>query len=212
MPATNSAETVSPAAANQPLSELLKSATRAVHEALDQRLMTLQPFANVENYRCFLRMQARLQCVTSPLFHNPQLQAWIADLDQRDRWVAVMRDCADLQIPAEQCEVDRRAATALTIDDPYRALGWLYTVEGSNLGAAFLLKMAKADLGLSEQHGARHMAGAAEGRGLAWRRFKADLDALELTDEQRQQAVTGADEAFAYVQACVDEVFEPATA
>ncbi len=64
-------------------------------------------------------------------------------------------------------------------------MGWLYVVEGSNLGAAFLLKDA-AKLGLGEEFGARHLAGAPEGRGLHWRTFTAALDEIELTEEEER--------------------------
>ena len=70
-------------------------------------------------------------------------------------------------------------------------MGWLYVVEGSNLGAAFLLKDA-AKLGLGEEFGARHLAGAPEGRGLHWRTFTAALDEIELTEEEERRVVSGA--------------------
>ncbi|MGG2475716.1 biliverdin-producing heme oxygenase, partial [Rhizobium sp. BR5] len=80
------------------------------------------------------------------------------------------------------------------------AMGWLYVVEGSNLGAAFLLKDA-AKLGLTEEFGARHLAGAPEGRGLHWRTFTAALDEISLTVEEEERVVAGAEAAFRAVHA-----------
>jgi heme oxygenase len=97
--------------------------------------------------------------------------------------------------------------------DP-EALGWLYVAEGSNLGAAFLLKEA-AKLGLSESFGARHLADAPEGRGLHWRRFTAALDAVALSASEEARAIASANDAFARVRALVDRFlpvsFDPIT-
>ncbi|MBM7329458.1 biliverdin-producing heme oxygenase, partial [Agrobacterium sp. S2] len=90
--------------------------------------------------------------------------------------------------------------TAETPFDLPEAMGWLYVVEGSNLGAAFLLKDA-AKLGLDEEFGARHLAGAPEGRGLHWRTFTAALDEISLTVEEEERVVAGAEEAFRAVHA-----------
>lgn len=79
-----------------------------------------------------------------------------------------------------------------------RPLGWPYVAEGSNLGAAFLLKEA-AKLGLSETFGARNLTGAPEGRGLNWRIFIAALDALEVLPVEDECVVAGAKFAFACV-------------
>ena len=86
------------------------------------------------------------------------------------------------------------------------ALGWLYVAEGSNLGAAFLLKEA-IKLGLNDGFGVRHLAAAPEGRGLHWKTFTAALDTVALTPEEEQRVVAGAKAAFARVQHAVDYSF-----
>src|SRR5690606_18526810 len=86
------------------------------------------------------------------------------------------------------------------------ALGWLYVAEGSNLGAAFLIKEA-AKLGLSQDFGARHLAGAPEGRGLHWRTFTAALDAVPLSDEDEARVIAGAEAAFRRVHGLVNDAF-----
>lgn len=181
---------------NTPLSEFFKDGTRAQHELLDTRIMALSPFADRERYALFVRTQARLQRVASPLFQSEQLGQWLPNLAARDRLAAVLADCADLGVTAEALEEDRLATAGVSVSDDYAALGWLYTVEGSNLGAAFLLKHAKSQLELSETFGARHLAGHDDGRGLHWRRFKDAMDGLELSAEQRQRALQGALDAF----------------
>lgn len=185
---------------SQALSSLLKSVSTNSHESLDKRIMSLAPFSNRERYSLFVRTQARLHQAASPWFQNPTLQVWLPGLGERDRLAAVLHDCKDLDINTNDQVEDGLAAAQVDIKDAYTALGWIYTVEGSNLGAAFLLKIARAQLELSETFGARHLAGHDDGRGLHWRRFREDLDAISLTEEQRNLAQEGALAAFTFVR------------
>lgn len=187
-----------------PLSSLLKSVSTDSHESLDKRIMSLSPFSSRERYALFVRTQARLHQAASPWFQNKALQSWLPGLGERDRLNAVLHDCSDLGITASEQVEDALAAAQIDINDTYTALGWIYTVEGSNLGAAFLLKIARTQLGLSETFGARHLAGHDDGRGLHWRRFREDLDAISLTDAQRDLAQEGALAAFRFVRENVE--------
>ncbi|AFT69661.1 Heme oxygenase [Alloalcanivorax dieselolei B5] len=189
---------------NALLSTFLKDGTSQEHERLDRRIMTLAPFADRERYTLFVRTQTRLQRVASPLYQSERLARWLPGLAARDRLSAALSDCADLGVSVGALEDDRRAAEGVGAGDDYAALGWLYTVEGSNLGAAFLLKHAKSELGLSETFGARHLAGHDDGRGLHWRRFKEVLDALMLSHDERRQALQGALDAFGFAREGVE--------
>lgn len=195
-----------------PLSAFFKEGTMQEHEKLDKRIMALSPFSCPERYALFVRTQARLHRVVAPWYQGEALRAWLPDLKGRDRLDAVLQDCADFGISESALEEDALASTQARVDDVYAALGWLYTVEGSNLGAAFLLKHAKEHLGLSETFGARHLASHDSGRGLFWRQFKTGLDAIELTESQRQAALEGALSAFAFARAGVEELLAPAVA
>lgn len=101
---------------------------------------------------------------------------------------------------------DRRAAAEAVIPDGCEAFGWIYTQEGSRVGAAILLKEVERELGLSAEFGARHMAAHPDGRAPHWRRFKAALDALGLTVGECQRAVAGARAAFRFMQHSVDDL------
>ncbi|TCK03666.1 biliverdin-producing heme oxygenase [Marinobacterium mangrovicola] len=185
--------------AQAPLSEALKSHTSSTHERLDRRIMAFEPFGAIERYLPFLRMQLRLNYATASLYQREQLKQWLPDLAQRGRLEPILQDCADLSLPDEQIESDRQqAADSHPISDA-EAIGWLYAHQGSSLGAAILLRHAKKDLGLSEEKGARHLAGHADGRGRHWLNFKQQLDALPLSDKQRGEAMKGAENAFAFV-------------
>lgn len=198
-----------------PLSSYLKEQTTSTHESLDQRIMALAPFSSRERFACFLRMQLRLHHATAPLYQNPELQALLPDLAERNRLEAIQLDCADFGISQAQQQADAEVGNGVQPGSTAEALGWLYTHEGSTLGAAFLLKHAREQLGLSETFGARHLVGHTDGRGLHWRQFKAALDALPLSVEERAEAVKGARDAFAFVRASVEELLagqQPAAA
>jgi heme oxygenase len=178
----------------------LRSATHALHETLDGRISAANPFADRERYGLFLTMQRLFHEEVDPLYLDADLNRLVPGLASRRRLDLIDRDLADLGLPIPE---------ARAIPDPEdraAALGWLYVAEGSNLGAAFLLKAAEK-LGLDETFGARHLAAHPEGRGLHWRRFVTSVDAAELTPEEDRRAEAGAVAAFQRVQAIADEVF-----
>jgi heme oxygenase len=186
----------------------LKAATHEAHERLDKRIMQLNPFADRNNYGRFLNMQYVFHRDLDALFSDVKLDALLPDLAGRRRLGLVEQDLADLDI-----SVPALATAPIFLSGQNvplgTALGWLYVIEGSNLGAAFLLKYA-AKLGLDENSGARHLAGAPEGRGLHWRTFTAALDCVDLTDEEEQAAIAGAEEAFRRVYAVAEEAYSQA--
>jgi heme oxygenase len=179
----------------------LKALTDATHRKLDQRIMSADPFGSRERYGLFLQVQHQFHADVAPFYAAADLNRLLPGLAERCRLEALQQDIADLsgaQAPA-------LVAQPLPLDTP-QALGWLYVAEGSNLGAAFLLKEAEK-LGLSEEFGARHLAGHPAGRGLHWRNFVAALNGLALSEQEEAQAAEGASAAFRRVHALVDEVF-----
>jgi heme oxygenase len=166
-------------------SKRLKAATGDTHERLDKSIMAGEPFASRERYA--------------------RLDGMLPDLQGRRRLAQIGQDLTDLgfEIPSYDGEPEFGAGAGADLPT---ALGWLYVAEGSNLGAAFLLKDA-LKLGLTEEFGARHLAGAPEGRGLHWRTFTAALDAVDLSDEEEARVVAGAEAAFNRVHALVRSMF-----
>lgn len=176
----------------------LRAATTQTHGSLDGFIMKAEPFASRENFARFVRTQYRFHRDLDALFFDERLDALLPDLAGRRRLAMIEQDLEDLGADVPQ-ELDAPRFAHGDRPSLAEALGWLYVVEGSNLGAAFLLKDA-AKLGLNEDFGARHLAGAPEGRGLHWRTFTAALDAVPLTEEEEALAVAGAEAAFRAVQ------------
>ncbi|MFT4249202.1 MAG: biliverdin-producing heme oxygenase [Pseudomonas sp.] len=189
---------MNPTLTESPRSQRLKAATHAAHERLDQRIMAAQPFASRERYGRFLQVQYRFHRDMEGYFLSPVLGGLIPDLPERCRLAQIQADLDDLGVPVPQADVlagDYRSQTV--------GLGWLYVAEGSNLGAAILLKHA-ARLGLDEHFGARHLAGHPEGRARHWREFTAALDQAVLAPEQELAVIEAACQAFDRVRGHVE--------
>ncbi|SFG34228.1 heme oxygenase [Novosphingobium sp. CF614] len=180
----------------------LKASTHETHDRLDTSIMAAAPFATIEGYGRFVTVQYLFHRDIGALYDDVALQAILPGLMERRRLPLIVADLADLGLSLPQDDTPPAFAQTAAIDIP-EALGWLYVAEGSNMGAALLRKEA-AKIGLSDEHGARHLAPTPEGPAAHWRTFTAVLDAAELTAEQEARAVAGANAAFARVQALVD--------
>jgi len=187
-------------------SKRLKAATHAAHEGLDQSIMTHEPFSSRERYAQFVKVQHGFHRDIDALYANAALDVLLPDLQGRRRLPLIEQDLADLGTEPAAFSSLPAFAAGEPADLP-TTLGWLYVAEGSNMGAAFLLKWAKEKLDLSETFGARHLAGAPEGRGLHWRTFTAALDTVALSEDEEARVVAGAETAFGRVSGLVRDVF-----
>jgi len=176
-----------------------------MHDRLDKSIMAHKPFESRTRYALFVQVQHQFHREIDALYASPELDKLLPDLSGRRRFDLIEQDLADLGMAAPSVSELPVFASSTDADLP-TALGWLYVAEGSNLGAAFLLKEARK-LGLSETFGARHLAAAPEGRGLHWKSFIEALDGVRLTGPEEDRVITGAQTAFACVQELVNEIF-----
>ncbi|MDF0492997.1 MULTISPECIES: biliverdin-producing heme oxygenase [Bradyrhizobium] len=187
----------------------LKAATSSQHDSIDKQITAQNPFANRERYGRFVTVQREFHRAIDGLYVSHELGRWLPGLSSRRRLGLIEQDLCDLGIaaasPRDTFELGCESAE---IDLP-TAIGWLYVAEGSNLGAASLLKAA-GSLGLSESFGARHLAAAPEGRAAHWRAFTRALDAVDLSVSEDERAVAGARAAFSHVQELVSDLHRPA--
>ncbi len=189
-------------AAEATLAQRLKALTRATHDRLDQSVMGAASFADLVGYGRFVEVQYLFHRDIHALYDDAALRAVLPGLAERRRAGLIAADLGDLGRPLPEVAEAPAFEPGTPVDVP-TALGWLYVAEGSNMGAALLRKEA-AKLGLSDDHGARHLAPAAEGPAAHWRAFTASLDAADLTAEEEARVVAGAEAAFARVQSLVD--------
>lgn len=182
------------------LTQSLKEHSQDTHDALDELIMRMAPFANQDNYGKFLQAQHDFHRVVQPIYHNHKLAEYFDDLSQLSRFERVKKDMADLNITPAQIGID-----APSFNDA-EAIGWFYCAEGSNVGAAILYKEA-GKIDLKEDFGASHLAAHPDGRMPHWRSVKEKIDALPLSDEEKKQAQKGADDAFAYFKALIQAIY-----
>ena len=125
-------------ALNQDLSfsETLKYYSRKTHDSVDNLVMSMQPFADLDNYAKFLQAQYEFHRTLKSAYQDDSLNEQIpnlATLSRLDKVVADMKDLSvepsDIALKQPNIEVEQ-------------AVGWLYCAEGSNVGAAILYKEA----------------------------------------------------------------------
>lgn len=187
---------------SQTLTEALKEHSRTTHDAVDNLVMSMAPFASHDNYRKFLQAQYAFHTAVNPIYHDSKLASQIDGLAQLARLDRVKSDMKDLGVkPYEGIDI-------VSFTDS-EAIGWLYCVEGSNVGAAILYKEA-GKIDLTDEFGASHLSAHEDGRMPHWRSVKAKIDALPLSDEEKQSAMKGADDAFAYFKQVIRKIYEVA--
>lgn len=184
------------------LIEDLRAVTRETHDRLDTAIMAAAVFDTIAGYGRFAGVQYLFHRDVNALYDAPALAALLPDLAERRRLGLIAADLGDLGLDPPEADARPAFEAGAAFDLP-AALGWLYVAEGSNLGAAVLRREA-AKLGLSDDHGARHLAPPPEGPAVRWRAFIAAADAIVLNAEERARAAMGAQAAFARVQALVD--------
>lgn len=182
-------------------SKRIKKATSASHDRLDQKIMRHDPFTDVGRYCQFLKLQHHFHSCLKPVYQDMAADPRLTAFRCTFRLQMIEQDLADLGSSPDSSAA--ALVEPLDLQNLPRALGWLYVAEGSNLGAAFLLKAA-ARLGLSQDYGARHLAAPEEGRGLHWHNFTTALDALDLEPAQEDHLIAGAREAFESVHGLVE--------
>jgi len=188
-----------------PRSRRLKAATHSTHDRLDKAIMAGDPFASRQRYALFVMVQHAFHRDIDALYDDPALDALLPDLKGRRRLVQIEQDLLDLGTGTPAFDSAPVFTAGAPVDLP-TALGWLYVAEGSNLGAAFLLKEAQK-LGLSEDFGARHLAAAPEGRGLHWRTFTTALDTASLSEADEARVIAGATTAFQRVHSAAAQMY-----
>lgn len=122
-----------PASAGETLRDRLRADTREAHEALDARFAAMMA-GDTNRYALFLVMNRDAHAAIEPLLAaGPLAGAWQAT----GRLEAVRRDCQVLGLGEERAEPPR---FGLDAGSRAAAFGLAYVLEGSRLGAKYLLR------------------------------------------------------------------------
>ena len=178
----------------------LRAHTRALHGRLDELIMGYRPLQDRRRYKQFLDVQVFFLRHMEHVYADTRLNTLIRGLSGRSRLGLIEQDFIDLGLASEPPPPITQALSGA------ESLGWLYVAEGSTLGAAVLIKQARA-LGFDACFGARHLAGHSDARGLQWRQFLAEFDVIVLSDTQEREAEQGAANAFRFVRDRATAIF-----
>jgi heme oxygenase (biliverdin-IX-beta and delta-forming) len=165
----------------------LREATAATHHDLDAQFATFDLTAR-KGYRRFLEASAAALLPLEAALERTGVAGLFADWPERSRRDAITADLArlegEIRPMAEIAPLSRNAV-----------LGTMYVLEGSRLGARYLLRTiaASADPLIAEARGyLRHGTGQP-----LWRSFLARLEREPMTEDDAAEAIAGARQAFA---------------
>ena len=114
---------------------ILRDATAAAHAQLDAKLGALN-LCTVAGYRCFLEINAAALVPLEASLERAGVRGMLPDWDDRARTDAILTDLA--RLGGRPGLLD-----APELTDRSAMLGTLYVLEGSRLGAAYLLRTVR---------------------------------------------------------------------
>jgi len=160
------------------LRSALRHNTQDEHDRLDAQI---GDFSDLQSYRSFLVGSYRFRKCLEPA--TSTIGFWNAELLLEE----LTHDLEDLGAGIVSAPV-----TALRAETQAEQLGLLYVLEGSALGARILFRRAE-QLGFTQTHGARHLAGQVSDPR-RWRNFLTMLESLG--DIDQSLAIRGARACF----------------
>lgn len=174
------------------LHQRLRAETRQHHETLETAVAVERQIETLERYTAYL---SRLWLIHHAL--ELQFARWDASalgFDYRDRSRARMLAADLAALGADQ---PRAAGPQVgAFKSAQHALGAIYVVEGSSLGARAILPSIEQSLGLDTTSGASFFEGfGAEGKPL-WRACLAAIDAIDPHTAAADRVVAGAQATF----------------
>jgi heme oxygenase (biliverdin-IX-beta and delta-forming) len=176
------------------LRDRLKDATAAAHRDLDTQFAAFD-LASRRGYRQFLEASAAALLPLEAALEQAGVGGVFADWAQRSRRAAIIADIDRLGGAIRPL----RSAGPLNRNSLF---GTLYVLEGSRLGAKFLLRMIAHS---ADPHIGGATAYLSHGAGQPlWRSFLARLESEAVSSDGETEAIAGARRAFAmFAQAAV---------
>jgi heme oxygenase len=180
------------------LRERLKSSTRSHHERLEERLDIRQQLLSEPQY---LRLVLGFLGFYRPLEARlvefaPAFAQLHISLPARLKTTHLEGDLMHLGLTAEEIEAVPRCTSLPALTTFARAVGCLYVLEGSTLGAQIIVQHLRRALPHLEPDTMRFFAGYGAQTGSMWRSFVAALDGHPWSDEEMTDAVDGACDTF----------------
>ena len=166
----------------------LKAATSAAHHALDERLSAFD-LTSTAHYRHFLQANAAALLPLEAGLEQAGVADMFKDWPSRARSTAIISDLGRLGGTADPLP---------PLADPLDrcgVLGTLYVLEGSRLGAAYLIRIVAASVDPRVRSATRYLRHGS-GQGL-WQGFLARLEREPVSDDDERRMIVSAQRAFA---------------
>jgi heme oxygenase (biliverdin-IX-beta and delta-forming) len=190
----------------EPLSALLKSTTRAMHDDAEGHAFHAELFAPATARACHVRMMGQnltLQQTFEPLLFGSKHPV-IASLvrPHHARLELLKDDLAALGATAEDLEplpATRAMADFFRIcgeGDSPALLGAFYVIEGATNGGTIIAMRVKQLLNLPDDRGTQFMNPHGQQTAPRWREWKAIVDAADIDDNARTLILHAAGETF----------------
>ena len=169
------------------LREKLKAATALAHRALDARFSTFN-LTTVDGYRRFLEASAAALMPLEAALERSGIGELLSDWPQRSRQAAIAADIDRIG------GIFRPFNSMITLSRP-EMWGVMYVLEGSRLGAKYLLRTI-ADCADPQMEVATRYLRHGNGQPL-WRSFLEKLEREPSATDGEAETISGAQRAFA---------------
>lgn len=192
--------------AREPLSTLLKSSTRAMHDDAEGHAFHAELFSPATARACHVRMMGQnltLQQTFEPLLFgskHPVIASLVRPHHARlellkDDLAVLGASREDLEpLPATRAMVEFFRACAA--GDSPALLGAFYVIEGATNGGTIIAMRVKQLLNLPDDRGTRFMNPHGTNTAPRWREWKAIVDSADMDDDARNLVLHAAGETF----------------
>jgi len=171
----------------------LKAATAPYHERIDRLGSLYGMFNSLDAYRKYLEATWHSRLALETLLDVSDLRRVFSDWDNHKIQSELQMDYADLSDGEELKKPELQFDAGAPVDLP-SAIGTLYVLEGSALGATLLIQKARL-LGLGAGYGARHLEKQV-GNLAGWKKTVSLLETMSLDEKDEERCIEAAIDSF----------------
>ncbi len=182
----------------------LKAATAPYHDRIDRLGSLYGMFDSLNAYRKYLKATWHSRLILESLLDNIELKGVFPDWDKHKIQSELQQDYADLSDGEELKRPESKYAAGKPVDLP-AAIGTLYVLEGSALGATLLIQKARL-LGLGAEYGARHLTKQV-GNLAGWKKTVILLESVQLDKKDEERCTEAAISSFRTFQINYEKAF-----
>jgi heme oxygenase len=171
---------------------LLRSGTRQQHREIEAIIDPMKNFCSLEAYKAHVLKSWTFYCPLEAELGHLDWTAVGIDFASRRKAPLLEEDLRILGVPRPEPEESKQPLDRTSLDF---AVGCLYVLEGATLGGQ-LISRHLATLGIGPATGGLFFNGYGAKTGEMWKSFQASATHYCVTDDQIDEAVTGAKSTF----------------